>query len=104
MVPGVVGRKEQTKHVDQAEAARSPDRDAEYERQPDRQFTVSHQESDGHCKRQHYSLQHGNHEWIRRAILQKTVDPPLESAAQGELRTKYFVLGKNQKQATDRDS
>jgi len=53
--------------------------------------------------RQHDPLQHRNRERINRAILQESVDPPLETAAQRELGAKHFVLPENQKQTTDSD-
>jgi hypothetical protein len=48
-------------------------------------------------------MEHGNHKWVRRAVLQESVDPPLKPAAKRELPTEHLVLGKKQKKTPYRD-
>src|SRR6266540_3297446 len=100
---GIIGRGQQRKHVDQPEGAGSPQPDSGYKREPNRQLPESDEERDGDRMRQHDPLQHRNHERISRTTLQESVDPPLKSAAQGELGAKYLVLPEDQKQTTDSD-
>src|SRR4051812_29061471 len=69
MSAGVVGREQQTKHVNEPKHARSSDPDSQHKRQPNGQLAVSDKERDRRSMRQDDALQHRNHEWICTAAL-----------------------------------
>src|SRR4029079_6227064 len=97
MRAGVVGREQQTKHVNEPKHARSSDPDSQHKRQPNGQLAVSDKERDCRSMRQDNALQHRNHEWICPAVLQEAIDPPLKSATARESAAENFILRENQK-------
>src|SRR5580704_4952043 len=99
----VVGRKQQSEHVNRSTYARGSHNNTEDQREPDRQFAIGHEKSNGRGVRQHEFFQHGNHKRIG-ASRKKPVDPKLEPAAPGESRIKDLVLAKNQKERSHGDS
>lgn len=97
---GIVGRKEQREHENQAAQAGKPHQNAKNERNADGKFAVSHKKSNGRGVRKHESAKHRHHEWIGSA-LEESVDPILKAAVKGELRTENLVLAKNQEENAD---
>lgn len=69
MRAGVVGREQQTKHVNEPGHARSSDPNSQHKCQPNGQLAVSDKERDRRSMRQDNALQHRNHEWICPALL-----------------------------------
>src|SRR5271156_5899580 len=101
--PRVVGRKQQCEHVYRAADARGTNQDAEDQCQTDGELAVSHKERDGGAMGQNEIAEHRDYERVR-AFAKKPVDPKLEAAAQSELCAENFVLAKNEKQDSQRDS
>lgn len=102
--PGVVRGKQQREHINQPANAGRAHQDAQHEREPDGQFAVGDEESDGPGVREDEILQHGHHKGISAAAVEEAVDPELEAAAEGELRAKDFVLAENQEEHADSDA
>src|SRR5580658_10840177 len=93
----VVGRKQQSEHVNRSTDARGTHNNTEDQREPDRQFAIGHEKRNGRGVRQHELFQHGDHKRIS-AFGKKPVDPELKAAASREYRAKDLVLAKNQKE------
>ena len=98
---GIVGGKEQREHVNEAEATRGSDEKAENQGEANGKFAVGGEESDWRGVRQDKILQYGHHERVRRAVLQKSIDPVLEAAAKRELSAEDFVFAENQEKNAD---
>lgn len=101
LMTGKIGREQQHNHVDEAAGARGPNPYARYQGQSDGPFTECNQKSDESGMRQHDLLKHRHKERISGALLQETVDPPLKSAAQRELRTRNLVFAEDEEQPAD---
>src|SRR5260370_33256144 len=75
----IVRREEHGQHEEEAEEACGTHENAENERYPDRQFTVSHEEGDGCSVRKNKTTQNGRQEGVS-PTLEKFDDPELEAA------------------------
>ncbi len=64
----VIRGEQQRQHKDEATDAGGAHQDAEGEREPDRQFTICHEESDGSGVREDKAAKNGRREWIRPAF------------------------------------
>ena len=95
VIAGIVGREQQHQHIEQAECAGTSNQNTRYERKSNRQLSISDDERYRPRMRQNYFLEDWDHERKRSAALHEVVDPPFEAAMQGELRSKYFVLGED---------
>jgi hypothetical protein len=99
MSSGVIGGKEQGKHVQKSGGARSAHKNTGDEGYADRKFSVSNQKGDGSCVRQHEVAEDWEHEGVS-SVSEKPVDPKLEASAERELRAEDFVLAKYQEEQT----
>src|SRR5260370_24422208 len=87
----IVRREEHGQHEEEAEEACGTHENAENERYPDRQFTVSHEEGDGCSVRKNKTTQNGRLEGVW-PTLEKFVDPALEAFMKTESRTTDIIL------------
>ena len=104
VVTGIVGREKQKEHVDESERAGDPHPDSQHQTQANCQFPIRDDKCDGRGMRKNKVLQDRHHLWISAALVEELVDPPLKSAVQRELRSKNFILGKDQEKAADSDT
>src|SRR5258708_39364040 len=87
----IVRREEHGQHEEEAEEACGTHENAENERYPGRQFTVSHEEGDGCSVRKNKTTQKGRHKGVM-PTLEKFVDPDLQAAVKRKSLTDALVL------------
>src|SRR5207245_10633735 len=98
------GGEQQRQTKEEPTERRGAHQDAEGEREPDRQFTIGYEESDGSGVREDEAAKNGRHEWIRPAFGEEFVNPELKSAMQSKLRAENLVFAKDQEQNAEADA
>ena len=101
---GIVRGEEQREHVEEAAGAGGAHQDAEDEREPDGEFAISDEESDGRGVRQNETAKNRRHEGIRAAFGEEFADPELKPAVKRELRAENFVFAKIEEEEADGDA
>src|SRR5712692_11797564 len=97
---GIVRRHKQREHENEPASACRANKDTENERDADGEFPVSHEKGDRCGVRQHKPAKHRGHEGVGSSF-EKFIDPELETAVKGELRTEDLVFAEDQKQDSD---
>jgi len=100
---GIIRREEQREHEQEGAEACGAHQDAENEREPDRQFTISHQEGHARGVPEDKAAKNGRHERVS-ASLEEFVDPELKAAMKSKCCAENFVLAKNQEKNTHADA
>ncbi len=100
---GIVGRKEQGEHEEEAAGTGLADGDAGEERDADGEFAVGGEEGDGGGVGQDEIAQDRNHEGVG-AFLQELVDPELEATVEREGGAENFVAGEDEEEDADADA
>src|SRR5215510_278128 len=101
--PGIIRRKKQSQHENEAADAGRAHENAENQRNSNGEFPVSYKKSNRGSVCKHESTKHRRHERVNTAF-EKLVNPELETAVKGELRAEHLVLAEDQKEDADTDA